>query len=238
MKTQSPSTERTLAFNRHGFTLIEVLIVIAMIAVLSVLGFMGTTSFIEKGRKVQALAQFRNFEAGLRMFEVDYRRPPIPRSKRETGWDTIYGDPGGNYSTQFLISALAGEDKDFDYDDDPFSSKDANPRRETYINFPYSAEKKNGVGEDGRLYDPWGREVMVGINGMKSNNENDELVDFNDGRNDRRMHTWGLAEYTDTKPKDQSFVFWSYGKDGKKGDEGENPGSIVPFAGSDDVISW
>jgi type II secretory pathway pseudopilin PulG len=221
-----------------GFTLVELLVVIAIIIVLATLSVIGTTRFIESGRKVKVLAQFRDFQVGMTLFEGDYQKPPIPKTKRDTGWDTIYGDPGGNYSNQFLVSALAGEDKDYPYKGENFSSRDVNPRNEAYITFPYSAENRSGVGKDGKLYDPWGGEIMVAINGFKSNNENDELVDFNGGQNDSRLHTWGLAEYTETKPNEQSFVFWTYGKDKKKGKKAVSYGKVVPLAGSDDVISW
>ena len=99
----------------RGFTLVELLVVIAIVAVLATLSFVGSRRFIENGKKVQAMAQFRDFQTGLALFETDYTKPPIPKSKRDTGWDTIYGDPGGNYTTQFLVSALAGEDKDYPY---------------------------------------------------------------------------------------------------------------------------
>lgn len=221
-----------------GFTLVELLVVIAIIAVLAVLSFFGATRFIEKGRTVQALAQFRDFEVGMKMFELDYTKPPIPQTKRDTGLDTIYGDPGGFYSNQFLVSALAGEDKDFPYKDENFSAKDVNPRSEAYMTFPLSMNQKSGVGADGKLYDPWGGEVMVAINGFKSNNANDILVSYGGGRNDRRLHTWKLAEYLETRPREEAYVFWSYGKDRKKGKNGASPGSIVSLKNSDDVISW
>ena len=222
----------------RGFTLVELLVVIAIVAVLALVGFIGSSRFIENSRKVQTLALIRDFQVGMAAFEMDYTKPPIPQSKRDTGWDTIYGDPGGNYSTEFLVSALAGEDKEFPYKGESFAAKDVNPRQESYMAFPYAPDKKGGVAKDGRLYDPWGGELMIAINGFKSNNSNDSLVAFNNGRNDRRLHTWGLAEYTDTKPKEQSYVFWSYGKDKKKGDGGPGYGAVVPYAGSDDVISW
>jgi len=221
----------------RGFTLLELLVVIVIISVLAVLATLGTSRFIENGRKVQAIAQFRDLQIGMTSFEVDYQKPLIPRSKRDTGWDTIYGDPGGIYTNQFLVAALAGEDKDYPYGGDNFSSKEVNPRAESYITFPYSPDNKLGVGSDGKLYDPWGREIMVAINGFKSTNGQDTLVDFNNGQNDNRLHTWGLAEYAETKPREQSFVFWSYGKDGEKG-RGESDNGTPPLAGSDDVISW
>jgi type II secretory pathway pseudopilin PulG len=214
------------------------MIVILIIVVLAVLVVAGANRFMEKGRKVRAMAQFRDFQVGMTLFEGDYQKPPIPKSKRDTGWDTIYGDFGGNYSNQFLVSALAGEDKDFPYKEESFSTNDVNPRNESYMTFPFAPDNKNGVGKDGRLYDPWGGEVMVAINGFKSNNSGDVLVAFAEGKNDRRLHTWGLAEYKETKPKEQSYVFWSYGKDKKKGKNAPNNQNVVPLTGTDDVISW
>ena len=238
LKGMTPNGENPPRPHARGFTLVELLIVIAMVAVLALIATYGSRRFIENSRKVQALAQFRDFQVGLALFETDYHRPPIPRTKRESGWDTIYGDPGGNYTNQFLVAALAGEDKDYPYVGENFSTTEVNPRRESYMVFPTAPDNKKGVGDDGKLYDPWGREIMVAINGFKSNNENDTLVDFNGGQNDRRLHTWGLAEYTETKPKEQSYVFWSYGKDGVKGNGEPNSQGQVSLAGSDDVISW
>ena len=242
MKTRrilsEPASRRLLP---AGFTLVELLVVILVVVVLALLITTGTNRVIENSRKVKAMSQFRDFQVGIGLFEVDYQKPPIPKSKRDTGWDTIYGDPGGTYSTQFLISALAGEDKDYPYVGENFSSQEVNPRNESYMTFPFAPDNKGGVGKDGRLYDPWGGEVIVAINGFKSTRPDDELVDFNSnqpGRNDRRLHTWGLAEYTETKPKEQSYVFWSYGKDGKKGRNAADNGQVVPLTGSDDVISW
>jgi len=220
-----------------GFTLVELMIVIVIIAVLAVISLMGARRFIENGRKVKTLGIFRDFKVGMAMFEGDYGRPPIPENKRNTGWDTIYGDPGGQISTQFLISVLAGEDENIPYVGDiSFSTRQVNPRQESYMTFPYAPDKKAGVGDDGRLYDPWGREVIVAVNTLNAPGE--ELLDFNNGQNDRRLHTWGLAEYTDTKPRDEMYVFWSYGKDGMKGKKAPHIWDVVPYQGSDDVISW
>ena len=218
-----------------GFTLIELLVVISIIVVLAVLGFLGSTRFIESGRKVQAIAQFRDFEVGMTMFVGDYQRPPTPPTKKDNGWDTIYGNPSPLYHNSFLISVLSGEDKDFPYGGETFSAKEANPRGETYLTLPLAPDNKKGIGKDGNLYDPWGKEVMVAVNSFNAPGQTlDDSIEGNGGLNDSLLNTWGLAEYAETKPKKQAYVFWSYGKDGKKGNG--KPGT--PYTGTDDVISW
>lgn len=227
-----------------GFTLVELLVVILIIVVMAVLVAAGASRFIENGRKVKAMAQFRDLHVGLTLFENDYQRVPIPVSKRGMGIDTIYGDPDSpgssrNYGNEYIVSVLAGDDKEFPAKTgENFAVREDNVRNESYIVFPFSPDKKGGVGDDGRLYDPWGREVIMAMNAFKGQNERSVLVNFAEGRSDKRLYTWRLAEYTETKPKEQSCVFWSYGKDGKKGKGGQSPGSVVPLKGSDDVISW
>ena len=231
LKTHLPN--KTTA---RGFTLVELLVAIAIVAMLALLGFLGSSRVLEKGRKIQTLAQFRDFQIGLAMFEADYQKPPIPDSKQWDGYDTIYGNPNPLYHNGFLIAALVGESKDFAYAGETFRVDDVNRLKQSYIQFPFKADKKGGVGKDGNLYDAWGREVIVAVNGFQGRNL--DLVDFREGKSDRRLHTWKLAEYTETKPKDQAYVFWSYGKDGKKGRTAASPGAVVRYAGSDDVVSW
>ncbi len=221
-----------------GFTLVELLVVIAIIAVLAVLSFFGASRFIENGRKVQALAQFRDFEVGMTMYVADYQKPPTPPAEKASGKDTLYGNPNPRYHNSFLISVLSGDGQDYPSGSETLSSKLANPRGETYIIFPTAVDQKTpkkGVGKDGILYDPWGKEVMVAVN---SYNAPDQPLDDSEagtgGVNDNMLDTYGFGEYKETKPKKQAYVFWSYGKDGKKGNGKPN----TPYAGTDDVISW
>jgi type II secretory pathway pseudopilin PulG len=216
----------------------ELLVVMTIVAVLAVTAFFGSVRLIEGSRKVQCLAQFRDFEIGLKMFEQDYQKPPVPESKQWDGWDTIYGDPGGFYPNGFLVAALMGESKDFNYRGETFRVSDVNRREENYITFPFRADKKNGVGPDGMLYDPWGRQIIVAVNGFAARNPALPLVAFRNGSGDRKLHTWNLAKYTDTEPTEQSYVFWSYGRDGKKGKGAPNLADLVPYTGSDDIVSW
>jgi prepilin-type N-terminal cleavage/methylation domain-containing protein len=224
----------------RGFTLVELLIVIAIIAVLALVTFTAARRFVESGRKVQALAQFRNVGVGITMFISDYNKPPIPVSKRTEGIDTLYGDPGGQYSNGYLVAVLAGDSKDFVFGAETFSVKDVNPRGEAYLVLPTTTNGKLGVSNtDGNLYDPWGKQILIAVNGMKG--ESMSLVDTvagNNGRSDSRLDTYGYGAYRDTNPRDLAFACWSFGKDGKKGNNGSSFGALVPYTGSDDVISW
>ena len=60
----------------QGFTLVELLVVLGIIVVLAALSSMGASRFIESGRKVQTLAQFRDFQAGNKGF-IELRRAVI-----------------------------------------------------------------------------------------------------------------------------------------------------------------
>lgn len=217
---------------RQGFTLIELLVVIVIIVVLAVLSAVGAGKFIDKGKKVQALAQIRDLSTGLQAFAVDYQRGPIPKEKRDAGVDTVYGDPGGTFTNDFIVSALLGDPKQFSYGASNFDVADVNPKKETYLQLPLSADKKNGVGTDGILYDPWGNSMMIAINTPPYRSDEAQ------GVYDRLMWTFGVGQYTDSKPREQDFVIWSFGKDGKKGKNGASKTDLVPFANSDDVTSW
>ncbi len=217
---------------RQGFTLIELLVVIVIIVVLAVLSTVGAAKFIDKGKKVQALAQIRDLSTGLQAFSVDYQRGPIPKEKRDAGVDTVYGDPDAMYTNDFIVSALLGDPKQFSYGASNFDVADVNPKKEMYLQLPLSGDKKNGVGLDGILYDPWGNSMMIAINTPPFRSDEAE------GVYDKLMWTFGVGEYTDSRPREQDFVIWSFGKDGKKGKKGGSKTDVIPFANSDDVTSW
>jgi type II secretory pathway pseudopilin PulG len=219
-----------------GLTLVELLTVTGILAVLAVLATFASFRAAENGKKLQAMELFTRFQAGLALFEADYQKPPVPESKLQDGDDTLYGDPGGPYHNSILVAALLGNSKEFQYTGETLDTARMKQRLEKYADLPFKADKKGGVGPDGILYDPWGREIVVAVNGFKGQNR--ALEDFNNGKSDRRLHTAGLGEYTETKPSEQPYVFWSYGKDGKKGNGAPHYGDVVRYKGSDDVISW
>lgn len=225
----------------RGFTLVELLVVITIIAVLATVSILGAPKLIDRGRKVQALTQFRELSVGMAAFESDNNRPLIPYEQRVAGQDTVYGDVGGEFSNAIVVAVLGGTGENLSYRPMDFKVKDVNPKEEVYMIFKTAEKNKNGVTANGVIHDPWGRELMFAVNAFKSSNPNAILVENNTttpGKNDSRLDTKGLAVYSDTQPREQSYVMWTYGKDGKKGGEESRGRKIPPYSGSDDVVSW
>jgi len=225
----------------RGFTLVELLVVIAIIGVMATMAMVGMPRFIEKGKHVQALAQIRDLTVGLASFDADNNTPLIPHDQRAAGQDTVYGEVNGEFSNGIVVAALSGMGENLPYHPVACDVKDINPKEQVYMIFKLAEQKKNGVTSDGLFNDPWGRQWMIAVNAFKSTSSNSELVEKNTttpGRNDSHLDTKGLAVYSDTEPRDQSFVIWSYGKDGKKGGEESRGKLIPPYDGSDDAISW
>ncbi|MEM9238212.1 MAG: type II secretion system protein [Verrucomicrobiota bacterium] len=214
-----------------GFTLVELMVTIVIVAVLALLIATFANRALTRAEKVTAVQQMRDLSAGMEGYIADYKRPPIPSGKspganrdREPGWDTIYGDPpqpNRNYGNEAIIVPLSGDSEGvFQMDNgERFFASQLNSKGNQYIQFPLAIDRRNGVGDDGRLYDPWGREVIIAINAHSVTGV----------PKDRKLDTYGLAEWSDRFPRFERYAFWSYGKDGVKSET---------LSRSDDVIFW
>lgn len=214
---------------RHpgGFTLVELMVVIAIIAALAALTFAFVNRALLKGKQTACVNLMRNIEVGMESYQMEQNRPPLPKIK--DSHDTIFGDPGGLYSTAPLISVLTGGES-LEWEEssgDVFDMEHLNPKRVGYLELNLAEGSEAGLRRDGKVYDPWGRELMFAVNSRI------QVDEFNDGYEDERLHTWGLAEWDEIKPGTQAYVMWSYGADGKKG-----KGNSQRFGGSDDVKSF
>jgi prepilin-type N-terminal cleavage/methylation domain-containing protein len=238
MTYHNPDTVKKMQSSK-GFTLVELLVVIAIIVTLAAALIIGVRGAMLKAQKTQCLNTMRSVTTGLTAFTFEYGKPPIPESKALPGQevDTIFGDPGGLYKNDYIVAVLEGTDRRFTFGGEVWDVARVNPKLETYTTFERSPMKKNGVYEvegdanSGQLYDPWQKTILIAINVPPY------AVDSADGLRDKLMHTWGLAEYADTKPREEQFIIWSYGKDGVKGTAGKAVNQNT-YKGSDDVISW
>jgi len=222
MRMMIPASPRP----RRGFTLVELLVTVAIIIVLAAIVTVASRRIILAAEKVTCQNVIRQIDISLATYETEWLRPPLPEVKDT--WDTILGDPDGLYSTKPLVAILTGGDAVWEETDgNKFDMSALNPRKAVYLDPDLINDDQGGLHSDGKLYDPWGRELMFAFNSKIQNRE------FARGAADRILHTWGLAEYTDTKPRYEKWIIWSYGKDGLIGRNGANT-----FAGSDDVKSF
>ncbi|MFD0894545.1 type II secretion system protein [Luteolibacter ambystomatis] len=233
MDCKNTRTEKP-TFRSKGFTLVELLVVIAIIVVLATVSTGIAGRAIQKAKQTQALSQFRDVSVGIQGFIGDYSRPPLPEAARTEGIDTVYGGPSSEEKTNFVMGALMPNDTTH-FVDIQDKIKSVNPRGEVYANIALSPKKMMGMGEDGILYDPWGKEILIAVNAPPYQ---DETATGAGGVKDRFLDTSNLAVYIDAKPRDQDYVLWTYGKDGKKGKPASKPDAIVGLAGSDDVVSF
>ena len=216
----------------QGFTLVELLVVIALVVALAAIAFTVGLKQVNKGKKIQCLGQFRELGTAMEGFITENQKPPLKPSDATEQRDTVYGDKGGPNHNSLIVASLRGPTSQFPYQGEWADAKTINPSGQQYIDFPYTPDKHKGVADDGRLYDPWGNEIMMAVNTPPYN----ELEAG--GIADKHLFTEGKAVYTETEPREQQYVFWSFGKDGKKGKNAPNIASKVAYTNTDDVISW
>ena len=196
--------------------------------------WMSVAGITAKVHRMSCMSLMRASRDGVNRYLAENFKPPLPPTKDE--WDTMLGDPGGKYSNQWLVGVLQGTTGTFREDDgQEFDAHKANPKSVAYATFPsVSYSRRGGVGDDGKLYDPWGREIMFALNSRVQD------TFTNNGFRDQMLHTWGMAEYAETKPGLQPFAAWSYGADGVKGraETKPGPGALPALKGSDDMVLW
>lgn len=120
-------SKRPLISSRLGFTLIEMLIVISIIAILAGLAFPAVNGAIHSARKAQAKSTVAQIAAAVSAYETEYGKLP---QLDDTNVDVAF------------INILTGQDTD------------ENPRRIVFLEA--SEWKKGKGGTNGRGYcDPW-----------------------------------------------------------------------------------
>lgn len=228
--------------HRTGFTLVELLIVIAIILVLSALTITGVKKAMLGAQKTQTQNLIRSVNIGLSAFHTEYGKPPLPDLVIAAGTDIVLGERGGAFSNAYIVAVLEGLGPDdtgvrFNFAGGEWQVNTVNKKLESYFTFPRVQQKKNGaydqVGDASELelFDSWGNTLMIALNVPPFQ------VESQQGVRDKLLFTNNLANYSDSAPREENHVIWSYGKDGVKGNA-DRPGDTPPFRGSDDVISW
>jgi len=136
-KSNKPSLMKTNQFNhrtKSGFTLVEILVVITIIAILAGLGFGGIQAALRKARKTAALNSTTQLTVAIDNFFDEYNFLPLSD-------DPIFETNEGN-----LIQILSGEEQVI------------NTKRQQFFTAKEAKAQKDGIeySNPARLYDPWG----------------------------------------------------------------------------------
>lgn len=180
---------------REAFTLLELMVVIAIVVVLAGLLFPAVQSVLDRAKKVQAKNDLTQIVTAANAFYTEYGRYPLPSTASGDSYAT--GATTGTTSKDVL---------------NPLRNLDPalNPRQVVFISpaeDTTQASPKGKVGSDGQFHDPWGTAYGISIDADYDNQvPNPYTADTGAGPTKIR----------------QGVIAWSAGKDTKLGNNGDN----------------
>jgi prepilin-type N-terminal cleavage/methylation domain-containing protein len=152
VKLNIHSTMKTLPYRRQsGFTLVELLVVITIIAVLAGAGFAAGNAAIQRAKKTTALATATAIESAISNFYMEYGAMPTEASGDSDAEAVATTDTA-------LLKVLLGLET---------GTNTLNTRNIKFLSVKEGKAKKNGLIYDSTgttiegLYDPWGGPFWV-----------------------------------------------------------------------------
>lgn len=219
----------------RGFTLVEMLVVIAIIAILAGMLLPAVVNVKKKGLKVQAQTEIRAMEAAISQYYAEYSRYPAPSDagSRDFTYGTV-GAPGKNPSLPLISNGATPEYNNaalmvilLDLDQGVNALHARNPRKLKLLDRVKYGDttSSSGVGPDTVYRDPWGNPYIITID-----------LDYNDKTVDPFYGSIGgiglRAEGSTNGVYNGHVMIWSLGPDGR----------ADMAAGSDDnkdnITSW
>ena len=177
--------------HRNSFTLIELLIVLAIIAVLLGLAFPVFQGVQDRAKKVQAKNDVTQIVTAVNAYYTEYGKYPIATDD----------SPLSNTSDLFYTLRGVGSGAN--------NRNAQNSRQIIFISPPEDTSQaipKGKIGSDGQFHDPWGTAYKVAIDGTYDTEiDNPYQADSGAGPSSVR----------------QGAIAWSYGKDTKLGNNGD-----------------
>ena len=219
----SPMNSRPQLRSRsHGFTLVELLTVIAIIAILMGLLFPAIGVVKEQARKAEAKTTCTAIVAAVKAYNTEYGKFPNPTGTTTAPTADVIVGGGTTTSNVSLFETLRARP----------SAVTLNPRKIVFFegkDASNSDAPKSGFAtkdvnsiKTGAFVDPWGTEYGVAID-----------FDY-----DNQLGTLPYADFKDTKAPQNGCGAFSLGKDGALGTKGDKLYKSTSGTPSDDVISW
>lgn len=132
---------------KSAFTLIELLIVIAIIGILMSLLFPAVNSAIDAARKAQAKNDVTQIATAVIAYETEYGKLPDASSSTKVS---------GNW-----LKALSGTD-----------ANSLNPRQIVFLELQAAKKGKGGTNSSGEFVDPWGNPYYAAFDSDYNNRVN------------------------------------------------------------------
>lgn len=136
--TSHPSPAAVPRREAEAFTLIELLIVVAIIGILASLAFPAVNGALQSSKKAQARNDVHQLAAAVKNYQAEYGR--LPSTQAGSSDDTV--------DSKTLISTLT-------------TTNTLNPRGIVFFEPKSTKAKKGGLYTDGKYYDPWGAEYEI-----------------------------------------------------------------------------
>ena len=212
----------------RGFTLLELLIVIAVILALAGLIFPVIGSVQERGRRTQARSDLQQLVNAVNAYQTEYGKLPVPDSWYYGG-DFMFGSGGAgatNGNIMYVLRARSGGE----WNAAAGGVQPLNPKQVAFLEVPparNAASPISGIDANGNWLDPWGGNYVVGLDGNYSGIT--DVFDFD--YTDIRRETGANGEIGIPL----AVIGASKGKDKVIGKTGGGPKT---FRDSDDVITW
>ncbi len=186
---------------RKGFTLIELIVVIAIIAVLAGVGYPFYLSMVEKGRVKAAETKCVDIVTGVKNFYRDYSAFPVRDGELEPNANDefhIVLEPGKDAG---LLAALTVRENKND--------EILNGDRKLYLDSSLQDVAKDGLYENNGelgLYDPWGTPYRVAFTYLDAT-EGGVIDPYAKGKQTRQqVIAYSLGTDTEGTPKKSSTL--------------------------------
>ena len=130
--------------SQRAFTLIELLVVISIIAILASLAFPAVNGALDSAKRAKVKNDVIQIVTAIKAYQTEYGR--LPFWKTEDDW---YDDTDNNNLFDILRGHTSG------------AQNNLNPRMISFIEIRPAKGNKDGIGADGKFYDPWGSAYLI-----------------------------------------------------------------------------